>query len=90
MAIDINDVTFIDEDDLAPLTDLEIQIDDLRIQMVQAQADLRRGLVQLRRKMGLKPSDKIDLAQGVAVPLEATLEQTPAPAAPMNGVPAED
>ena len=74
MAIDINDVTFIDEEDLAPLVDLEIRIDELKIQTVQKQAELRKLTVKLRRKLGLKMSDKIDLAQGIAVPIEKAME----------------
>lgn len=79
MAIDINDVTFIDEEDLAPLLELEIEIDELKIEAVQKQAELRKGLIRLRGKLGLRQSDKIDLSQGVAVPLEKTIEQSPAP-----------
>jgi len=74
VAIDINDVTFIDEEDLAPLVDLEIRIDELKIQTVQKQAELRKLTVKLRRKLGLKMSDKIDLAQGIAVPIEKAME----------------
>ena len=74
MAIDIADVTFIDEEDLAPLVDLEIEIDVLRIEMVSRQNELRKMTVQIRRKMGLKMSDKIDLAQGIAIPLEKAIE----------------
>ena len=84
MAIDINDGTFIDEKDLAPLLDLEMQIDELKIEAVQKQAELRKGLVKLRKKLGIRQSDKIDLAQGIAVPLEKTIEQAPVPEA--NGV----
>ena len=84
MAIDINDVTFIDEKDLAPLLDLEMQIDELKIEAVQKQAELRKGLVKLRKKLGIRQSDKIDLSQGIAVPLEKTIEQAPVPEA--NGV----
>ena len=84
MAIDINDVTFIDEKDLAPLLDLEMQIDELKIEAVQKQAELRKGLVKLRKKLGKRQSDKIDLSQGIAVPLEKTIEQAPVPEA--NGV----
>jgi len=76
--IDINDVTFIDEEDLAPLLALEIEIDELKIEAVQKQADLRKAVIRLRGKLGLRQSDKIDLSQGVAVPLEKTIEQTPA------------
>ena len=79
MAIDINDVTFIDEENLAPLLELEIEIDELKIEAVQKQAELRKGLIRLRGKLGLRQSDKIDLSQGVAVPLEKTIEQSPAP-----------
>jgi len=75
--IDINDVTFIDEEDLAPLLALEIEIDELKIEAVQKQADLRKAVLRLRGKLGLRQSDKIDLSQGVAVPLEKTIEQTP-------------
>jgi len=75
--IDINDVTFIDEEDLAPLLALEIEIDELKIEAVQKQADLRKAVIRLRGKLGLRQSDKIDLSQGVAVPLEKTIEQTP-------------
>ena len=74
MAIDINDVTFIDEEDLAPLVDLEIRVDELKIQTVQKQAELRKETVKLRRKLGLKMSDKIDLTQGIAVPIEKAME----------------
>ena len=84
MAIDINDVTFIDEKDLAPLLDLEMQIDELKIEAVQKQAELRKGLVKLRKKLGIRQSDKIDLSQGIAVPLEKPIEQAPVPEA--NGV----
>ena len=77
MPIDINDVTFIDEEDLAPLLALEIEIDELKIEAVQKQADLRKAVIRLRGKLGLRQSDKIDLSQGVAVPLEKTIEQTP-------------
>ena len=77
MAIDIKDVTFIDEEDLAPLVDLEIRVDELKIQTVQKQAELRKETVKLRRKLGLKMSDKIDLAQGIAVPIEAAMEAAP-------------
>ena len=77
MPIDINDVTFIDEEDLAPLLALEIEIDELKIEAVQKQADLRKAVLRLRGKLGLRQSDKIDLSQGVAVPLEKTIEQTP-------------
>ena len=84
MAIDINDVTFIDEKDLAPLLDLEMQIDELKIEAVQKQAELRKGLVKLRKKLGIRQSDKVDLSQGIAVPLEKTIEQAPVPEA--NGV----
>ena len=84
MAIDINAVTFIDEKDLAPLLDLEMQIDELKIEAVQKQAELRKGLVKLRKKLGIRQSDKIDLSQGIAVPLEKTIEQAPVPEA--NGV----
>tara|TARA_R100001530_G_scaffold123902_1_gene91964 strand:+ start:295 stop:552 length:258 start_codon:yes stop_codon:yes gene_type:complete len=84
VAIDINDVTFIDEKDLAPLLDLEMQIDELKIEAVQKQAELRKGLVKLRKKLGIRQSDKIDLSQGIAVPLEKTIEQAPVPEA--NGV----
>ena len=75
--IDINDVTFIDEEDLAPLLALEMEIDELKIEAVQKQADLRKAVIRLRGKLGLRQSDKIDLSQGVAVPLEKTIEQTP-------------
>ena len=75
--IDIIDVTFIDEEDLAPLLALEIEIDELKIEAVQKQADLRKAVLRLRGKLGLRQSDKIDLSQGVAVPLEKTIEQTP-------------
>jgi len=74
MGIDINDVTFIDEEDLAPLVDLEIRVDELKIQTVQKQAELRKETVKLRRKLGLKMSDKIDLTQGIAVPIEKAME----------------
>mgnify|MGYP004459972253 CR=1 FL=1 len=74
MGIDIADVTFIDEEDLAPLIDLEIKIDELKIQTVQKQNDLRKMTVKLRRKLGLKMSDRIDLAQGIAVPIEKAIE----------------
>ena len=77
VAIDIKDVTFIDEEDLVPLVDLEIRIDELKIQTVQKQAELRKETVKLRRKLGLKMSDKIDLAQGIAVPIEAAMEAAP-------------
>ncbi len=75
--IDINDVTFIDEEDLAPLLALEMEIDELKIEAVQKQADLRKAVIRLRGKLGLRQSDKIDLSQGVAVPLEKTIEQSP-------------
>ena len=88
MAIDINDVTFLDEKDLEPLVDLEIRIDELKIQTVQKQAELRKAMVKLRRKLGLKMSDKIDVAQGIAVPFEKTLE--PVPASASNGVPEQE
>jgi len=74
VAIDIKDVTFIDEEDLAPLVDLEIRVDELKIQTVQKQAELRKETVKLRRKLGLKMSDKIDLTQGIAVPIEKAME----------------
>ena len=77
MAIDISDVTFIEEEDLAPLVDLEIKIDELKIQAVQKQAELRKMTVKLRRKLGLKMSDRIDLAQGIAVPIEKAIEAAP-------------
>ena len=77
MAIDINDVTFIDEEDLVPLVDLEIRIDELKIQTVHKQAELRKETVKLRRKLGLKMSDKIDLSQGIAVPIEKAMEAAP-------------
>jgi len=77
VGIDSNDVTFIDEEDLAPLVDLEIKIDELKIQTVQKQAELRKMTVKLRRKLGLKMSDKIDLAQGIAVPIEKAMEAAP-------------
>jgi hypothetical protein len=77
MGIDIADVTFIDEEDLAPLVDLEIKIDELKIQTVQKQSELRKMTVKLRRKLGLKMSDKIDLAQGIAIPLEKAVEASP-------------
>ena len=77
MAIDIADVTFIEEEDLAPLVDLEIKIDELKIQAVQKQAELRKSTVKLRRKLGLKMSDRIDLAQGIAIPLEKAIEAAP-------------
>jgi len=74
MGVDITDVTFIAEEDLAPLIDLEIRIDELKIQTVQKQAELRKLTVKLRRKLGLKMSDRIDLSQGVAVPIEKAIE----------------
>jgi len=77
VAIDIADVTFIEEEDLAPLVDLEIKIDELKIQAVQKQAELRKSTVKLRRKLGLKMSDRIDLAQGIAIPLEKAIEAAP-------------
>ena len=77
MAIDITDVTFIDEEELAPLVDLEIKIDELKIQTVQKQAELRKATVNLRRKLGLKMSDKIDLSQGIAIPIEKAVEAAP-------------
>jgi hypothetical protein len=77
VAIDISDVTFIEEEDLAPLVDLEIKIDELKIQAVQKQAELRKSTVKLRRKLGLKMSDRIDLAQGIAIPLEKAIEAAP-------------
>ena len=77
MGVDINDVTFIEEEDLAPLVDLEIKIDELKIQTVQKQSELRKLTVKLRRKLGLKMSDRIDLAQGIAVPLEKAVEASP-------------
>ena len=77
MSIDIADVTFIEEEDLAPLIDLEIRIDELKIQTVQKQAELRKQTVKLRRKLGLKMSDRIDLAQGIAVPIEKAVEAAP-------------
>tara|TARA_R100001530_G_scaffold39813_1_gene30689 strand:- start:210 stop:464 length:255 start_codon:yes stop_codon:yes gene_type:complete len=77
MSIDIADVTFIEEEDLAPLVDLEIKIDELKIQTVQKQAELRKQTVKLRRKLGLKMSDRIDLAQGIAVPIEKAVEAAP-------------
>jgi len=49
----------------------------LKIEAVQKQADLRKAVLRLRGKLGLRQSDKIDLSQGVAVPLEKTIEQTP-------------
>ena len=73
MSIDIADVTFIEEEDLAPLIELEIRIDELKIQTVQRQNDLRKMTVKLRRKLGLKMSDKIDLAQGIALPIEKAI-----------------
>ena len=76
MGVDITDVTFIAEEDLAPLIDLEIRIDELKIQTVQKQAELRKLTVKLRRKLGLKMSDRIDLSQGVAVPIEKAIEAT--------------
>tara|TARA_Y100001951_G_C11045217_1_gene132549 strand:- start:197 stop:451 length:255 start_codon:yes stop_codon:yes gene_type:complete len=77
MSIDIADVTFIEEEDLAPLVDLEIKIDELKIQTVQKQSELRKLTVKLRRKLGLKMSDRIDLAQGIAVPIEKAIESSP-------------
>ena len=77
MGVDITDVTFIEEEDLAPLVDLEIKIDELKIQTVQEQAELRKQTVNLRRKLGLKMSDRIDLAQGIAVPIEKAIEAAP-------------
>ena len=77
MGVDIEDVTFIEEEDLAPLVDLEIKIDELKIQTVQKQAELRKQTVKLRRKLGLKMSDRIDLAQGIAVPIEKAIEAAP-------------
>ena len=77
MGIDIADVTFIDEEDLAPLIDLEIRIDELKIQTAQKQTELRKMTVKVRRKLGLKMSDRIDLAQGIAVPIEKAIEATP-------------
>ena len=77
MGVDIEDVTFIEEEDLAPLVDLEIKIDELKIQTVQEQAELRKQTVNLRRKLGLKMSDRIDLAQGIAVPIEKAIEAAP-------------
>ena len=77
MAISIADVTFIDEEDLAPLVDLEIEIDVLRIEMVSRQNELRKMTVKMRRKLGLKMSDKIDLSQGIAVPIEKAVEAVP-------------
>ena len=77
MGVDIADVTFIEEEDLAPLVDLEIKIDELKIQTVQEQAELRKQTVNLRRKLGLKMSDRIDLAQGIAVPIEKAIEAAP-------------
>ena len=77
MAIDIADVTFIEEEDLAPLLDLEIRIDELKIQTVHKQSELRKATLLLRRKLGLKMSDRIDLGQGIAVPLEKAIEASP-------------
>tara|TARA_R100000963_G_scaffold4531_1_gene3348 strand:+ start:186 stop:440 length:255 start_codon:yes stop_codon:yes gene_type:complete len=77
MGVDISDVTFIDEEDLAPLIDLEIRIDELKIQTVQKQAELRKQTVKLRRKLGLKMSDRIDLSQGIAIPIEKAIEAAP-------------
>jgi hypothetical protein len=77
VGVDITDVTFIEEEDLAPLVDLEIKIDELKIQTVQKQAELRKQTVKLRRKLGLKMSDRIDLAQGIAVPIEKAIEAAP-------------
>jgi len=77
MGIDIADVTFIDEEDLSPLVDLEMRIDELKIQTVQKQADLRKATVELRRKLGLKMSDRIDLGQGIAIPIEKAIEASP-------------
>jgi len=77
VGVDITDVTFIEEEDLAPLVDLEIKIDELKIQTVQEQAELRKQTVNLRRKLGLKMSDRIDLAQGIAVPIEKAVEAAP-------------
>jgi len=77
VGVDITDVTFIEEEDLAPLVDLEIKIDELKIQTVQEQAELRKQTVNLRRKLGLKMSDRIDLAQGIAVPIEKAIEAAP-------------
>ena len=77
MDIDIADVTFIDEEDLAPLVDLEMRIDELKIQTVQKQSELRKITVKLRRKLGLKMSDRIDLAQGIVVPIEKVIESSP-------------
>jgi len=77
VGVDIEDVTFIEEEDLAPLVDLEIKIDELKIQTVQEQAELRKQTVNLRRKLGLKMSDRIDLAQGIAVPIEKAVEAAP-------------
>ena len=73
MSIDIADVTFIEEEDLAPLVDLEIKIDELKIQIVQKQSELRKLTVKLRRKLGLKMSDRVDLAQGIAIPIEKAI-----------------
>jgi len=77
VAIEIADVTFIEEQDLAPLVDLEIRIDELKIQTVQEQAELRKLTVKLRRKLGLKMSARIDLGQGIAIPLEKAIEASP-------------
>ena len=77
MGVDITDVTFIAEEDLAPLIDLEIRIDELKIQTVQKQAELRKLTVKLRRKLGLKMSDRIDLPMGIAVPIEKAIEAAP-------------
>ena len=77
MPIDIADVTFIAEEDLAPVIDLEIQVDEIRVDLVKKQNELRRELIKLRRNMGLKMSDKIDLAQGIAIPIEKAIESSP-------------
>jgi hypothetical protein len=74
MPINIQDVTFIEEEDLSPLVDLELEIDLIRIELVRKQTELKKTLVALRRKLGLKMSDTIDLAQGVALPLEKAIE----------------
>ena len=74
MAIDIADVTFIEENDLSPLVDLELEIDMIRIELVRKQTELKKAVIVLRRKLGLKMSDRIDVSQGFAVPLEKAIE----------------
>lgn len=81
LKMNINEITFIDEKELAPIIDLEIRIDEMRLDLVRKQNELRRTLIQLRRKLGLKMSDKIDLSQGIAIPIEKAMESNGAEAA---------